>query len=456
MRFSSNIKRGLAWLLCVTFLPVWNASAQTVEQQLTLPLAVDLALRTNPLTRATAAGREIADAQVSEARASRWPLLQFNETVARGNNPVFVFGSLLEQARFTQQNFSLPGLNNPPSMTNYRTSLSLRMPVFDQRQSRTRIAQAQFKQRQADTQSEQTQQQIRFEVLKAFYGVLLAQAKKEVAEQAVKSASADVKRSRDRVDTGLAVVSDLLAAEVQLAEFEQQQLQATGDIAIAVAALNTALGVPIHTKQTISGILAEKVFNVAAADELIAQALQRRPDYARAGFALREREQQSAGAHGELLPRVDVFTNAGLSSRNWWSGSGDYTVGASLTFNLFDAGRKARLAQARAAERLAHSEQEHLANQIRLEVVRAHQQFVTAQARLRVAERIISHATEALRIVQDRYHEGLTTITEVLRAEAALAQAHTNVLAARYDHYIGYATVLFATGQLTDVQPFVS
>jgi outer membrane protein TolC len=156
------------------------------------------------------------------------------------------------------------------------------------------------------------------------------------------------------------------------------------------------------------------------------------------------------------LPRLDVFTSYGVSSRNFTGGSGDYLVGASMTFNLFDAGRKARLDQARAAEALATAEQERLANQLRLEVVRAQQQFLTARARLAVASRVISHATEALRIVQERYHEGLTTITEVLRAETALVRAQTNVLAARYDHYIGYASVLLATGRLIDVQPFVS
>jgi outer membrane protein TolC len=58
--------------------------------------------------------------------------------------------------------------------------------------------------------------------------------------------------------------------------------------------------------------------------------------------------------------------------------------------------------------------------------------------------------------VQDRYHEGLTTITEVLRAETALVRARMNVLAARHDYYIGYANVLLTSGRLTDVQAFVS
>jgi outer membrane protein len=463
-----NVSKG--WLVraatgvlsvALTVAPGWPTLAQTSPanrqaESLTLPLAVEIALQSNPLARATAAGRAVAAAQTEEARAGRWPLVQVSETLTMGNNPVFVFGSLLEQGRFRQSNFDLNALNNPSTLTNSRFSVSARLPLFDQWQTATRVKQSELREQQADAQGSQVQQQIRFEVLRAYYSVLLAQAKKEVADEAVKLAEADVKRSRDRVEVGTSVVSDLLAAEVQLADFQQQQIQAEGEIVTARAALNTALGLPLNTPQNISGQLGERNFELAAPEELTQLALQQRPDLQRALLAKRTSEMQVKGARNEFLPRVDVFTSLGASRNNFVNGSGDYLVGASVTFNLFDAGRSARVKQAQAAERLATNEQEHLANQIRFEVVRAYQQYVAARARLQVAERVISHATEALRIVQDRYNEGLTTITEVLRAETALVRAQTNVLATRYETYIGYASVLLASGRLTDVQAFVS
>lgn len=434
-----------------------QASRQaSADEDLTLPLAVEIALRTNPLIRATATGREIADAQAQEARAGRLPLVQLSETWINGNNPVFVFGSLLEQGRFTQRNFDLGRLNNPDPLNNFRFGVTIKAPLFDQKQTATRVNVAQFRRQQAEAQSDQVSQQIRFETLKAFYGVLLAQAKKEVADEAVKLAEADVKRSRDRVETGTTVTSDLLSAETQLAEFRQQQIQAEGEIIIAQAALNTALGLPINTERKAQGQLLTKAFDVATQDEMIEQALRRRPDLARAGLASQASDEQVKGARNEFLPRVDLLANFGASRNNFVNGSGDYLIGASVTFNLFDAGRQARLNQAQASARLAASEQEHLTNQVRLEVVRAYQQYVSARERLVVAERVISYATEALRIVQDRYQEGLTTITEVLRAETAMARARTNLLATRYDYYVGYANLLLSAGGLTSVEPFVS
>ena len=431
--------------------------AQARQQtELTLPLAVEIALRTNPLVRATSSGRLIADAQLGEARAGRYPQLQVSETVTRSNNPVFVFGSLLEQGRFTARNFDLNTLNDPGALTNVRTGVTLRLPVFDQRQTSTRVAQARIGQEQSTAQAELVEQQIRFEVIKSYFGVLLARARVDVAREAVKMAEADRKRVRDMFETGVIVHADLLASEVQLSEFRQQQIEAESELVTALAALNTALGLPIEQERNVAGRLLEMAFDVGGREELIRTALESRPDYKRASLAVRSAGEQVRGARGERLPRVDGFAAFGYSGRSPVTGSSDYMVGASVTYNLFDKGRSARMDRARAAEAMAEAEAEQLANQIRFEVVRARQKFLSARERLKVVERMTDQASEALRIVQDRYHEGLTTITEVLRAETALTRARESVLAARYDTYVGYAQVLLSTGRLTDVQAFVS
>ena len=423
---------------------------------LTLSMAVDKALKNNPLIRITLSGREIADAQLREMWAGWFPLLQFGETFSRGNNPVFVFGSLLEQARFSQQNFQLSELNNPDPLNNFRTAILLRQPVFDQLQTYTRVIQARLGQQQAELQKVMAEQQVRFEVLRAYYGVLVAHAKKDVADETVKMAQSDIKQIRDRFRNGLVVESDLLAGEVQVGEFRQYQIDSEGELAIAYAALNTVLGLPVDTPQKVTFERMDKQFEIPRKEELIRLALLHRPDYIRAGYGVRSSQEGVRGARREYLPRLDLFGNYGLSGKNLSSGSSDYSLSANLTFNLFDPSRRARISKARAAESMAVAEQEHLGNQIRLEIIRAYQQYVSARERLAVAAQVIDQATEAHRIIQNRYREGLTTITEVLRAQTALVRARQNLVAARYHHYVSYAQVLLSCGKLTDIQPFLS
>jgi outer membrane protein len=239
-----------------------------------------------------------------------------------------------------------------------------------------------------------------------------------------------------------------------MAEFRQQQIDADGDVAIAYAALNSVLGLPIETVQKVIGGLADKRFEAIQREELIRLALVHRPDYMRAANNIELNKEGVVGAKREYFPKLGLFGNYGMSGKDLASGSSDYTVGASLTFDLFDPGRGARIGKARAAESMAVAEQEHLANQIRLEVARAYQHHVSARERLGVAGQAIDQAAETLRIIQNRYREGLTTITEVLRAETALVRARLNLVAARYDHYVSYANVLLSIGKLTDIQPF--
>lgn len=445
-------------LLATCFLPLTTFSQinATPGDGLTLIDAVEIALRRNPLTRATSAGRELARAELSEAESRRLPALTATGSFTRSNNPVFVFGSLLEQGQFGAENFAINSLNHPDAINNFRSSLTLRFPVFDQREAATRIASARIRQQQADHESSLIEQQIRFEVIKSYYGLLLAQAKFKVAEDAVRTAEADVKRARDLVESGVVVQSDLLAARVQLSQFRQQDIQMRGELVTAVAALNTALGLPIETPQQPSGELRNRRFTLDALEVLSSQALQNRPDYQKAVLSLREAATQLHGARGEWLPRVDAFVSTGVSTEHLTSGSGDYAAGATVSFNVFDAGRKTRIAQARAAQSIADAEQERLANQIRFEIVRAYQQYVTARERLEAVAEVSAQASETLRIVQDRYHAGITTITELLRAETALVRARSDVLAARYDQYLSYANVLLATGQLKDAGVFGS
>lgn len=430
--------------------------SSTSSEGLTLVDAVEIALRRNPLTRATSAGRELAAAELSDARSRRLPTLVTAGSFTRSNNPVFVFGSLLEQGRFGPTNFAIDSLNHPDAINNFRSSLTLRLPVFDQRETQTRIATARIQQQQADQQTNLVEQQIRFEVIKNYYGLLLTQAKLKVAEEAVRTAEADVKRTRDLVDTGVVVQSDLLAARVQLAQFRQQQIQMTGELVTALASLNVALGLSVDTPQQPSAELVDRKFTVDALEMLFSQALQNRPDYQHAVLSSQATTARLRGARGEWLPRVDAFVSAGRSSENFTNGSGDYAAGATVSFNLFDAGRRARIAQAEASQSIASAEQEQLANRIHFEVVRAYQQYVAARARLEVVAEVSAQARERLRIVQDRYHAGITTITELLHAETALVQARSDELAARYDQYLSYANVLLAIGQLKDAGVFGS
>src|SRR3954466_7327696 len=104
------MRRTLALLILTAPLPA--------QEALTLRQAVDLALRSNPLVAAADAGEKEAEAHIREARSRYMPHAQFSESLQRGNNPVFVFTSLLTQHQFSEGRFAIDSLNRPAALSN--------------------------------------------------------------------------------------------------------------------------------------------------------------------------------------------------------------------------------------------------------------------------------------------------------------------------------------------------
>jgi outer membrane protein len=74
------------------------AAAQT---PLTLTDAIARARAQNPDAAGSAAAERESAQRVMQARARYWPRVDLAESWQRGNQPVFVFSSLLAQRRFT-------------------------------------------------------------------------------------------------------------------------------------------------------------------------------------------------------------------------------------------------------------------------------------------------------------------------------------------------------------------
>src|SRR3954454_7289347 len=130
------MRRALALLILVAPLPA--------QETLTLRQAVDLALRSNPLVAAADAGEKEAEARIRQARAGYLPRLEFSESLERGNNPVFVFSSLLTQHQFSQVTFALGSLNRPDALSNYQSRLTVEQVLFDCRQTSRGVQAARF------------------------------------------------------------------------------------------------------------------------------------------------------------------------------------------------------------------------------------------------------------------------------------------------------------------------
>src|SRR5512136_832751 len=110
-----TFSRKLAKILALVTLPVMATQAQ---DKITLDQAVARALENNPELAIDQPALEAARSESEAARAGYLPRVDFEQSFLSSNNPVYVFGTLLTQRKFTAANFALPSLNSPDPLIN--------------------------------------------------------------------------------------------------------------------------------------------------------------------------------------------------------------------------------------------------------------------------------------------------------------------------------------------------
>ena len=161
--------------------------------------------------------------------------------------------------------------------------------------------------------------------------------------------------------------------------------------------------------------------------------------------------EERKAAKAEFGPKIALFGSTERDAMAWGGPSGtNWTAGARLDLNLFAGGaQKAQLAEATANASKAKHTVEWFRSGVQMEVRRAYLDGDAAAQRATVAREAVEQAKESLRIVKNRYEAGLTTVTELLRAQTAQLDATTTYLAALQDWQVARAQLERAAGVLT-------
>lgn len=419
------------------------------QNGLTLREAVDTALKKHPSMEAGAARLDAAAERIRGAHGGYLPKVNYTESWQRSDNPVFVFSSLLTQHQFSEQNFQLGPLNRPDALDNFQSQVVAAQPLYDGGATRAAVKSATAARELTEEQRRATGMDLTASVVRAYFGVLLAEANHKSAQQAVRSAESDLQRAESIRAAGMSTDADVLSIHVHLAAMRQQEIRRKYDIDVARATLNELLGAPLDTPRELSTPLEKGVETEAGDREKTA--LEQRPETREARLNSRLAAGQSALARAALLPRVSMrFAFEADRQRFVNRGGANWLVGAYFEWNLFNGFTdRARQAEAAQAERAARAAQQQADAAVRVNVRRADAEFKSANEQLAVAAAAVAMAEESLRITKNRYDSGMTTVTELLRNETAVLDARTRQLGAAYEQRVAAANLELATGTLT-------
>ena len=216
--------------------------------------------------------------------------------------------------------------------------------------------------------------------------------------------------------------------KAQVPALQEQEHEARYALAVLLGRVPEGFDV---TSQNLDGFTSP-----AVAPGLPSELLRRRPDVAQAEAALAAAHANVDAARAAFFPAIGLTASGGVASMALStllkSSSLGYSIGASLLQTIFDGGKLI------GASRYARAQQTELLADYRLAVLNAFADTETAlgqvsslaeQDKYKTAE--VAAATEAFRISEIQYREGVADLLAVLQAQQTLFSAQDQLVQIR-------------------------
>ncbi|RUM93151.1 MAG: hypothetical protein DSZ23_00255 [Thermodesulfatator sp.] len=443
----------LAILLSFLLQPVYALSASSAGQdelcRLTLEQAFRTAISQNPSMNQAAASRKKAASEVNRSIAAFLPKVNLQAGYFHSDNPVNVFGSKLNQADFTRQDFQIDSLNYPDYRDNWQARVIMTQPLFNQGREYIGYRTSKLMSDMSELGLTSTGQSVLYMVERAYCQALLAQEKVEVLKAALKTAVSHVKLSESRYQTGLVLKSDVLGAQVQKISTERALLKAENDFRIATAALNKAMGTSQEKMWHLEQLNNEKQ-DGGTLDSWLEQARKYRPEILMAKDQLKISEYGHQQAVFRFLPSFNLHGIYQQDRQNFADFGGDsWTLMATMSINLFNGfGDRAGISSALAEMEKKRARLREVENNIELQVRSAYYEFQTAQKQLKVMGKAVKQAEESQRILKKRYENGLALMVELLSADTSVRETKLQEARARFDARLAWSELRWKAGLL--------
>ena len=413
---------------------------------ITLRDCVETALVSNPGIQASAERVEAARKMIGQARSGFYPQVYVSGNYTTTDNAPQAFMMNLNQRKLDMRAPEFDP-NWPGDTDNIRFSVGAEFRVFDGGQRFIEVAKAKLGKQARQERLLTVQNELIYQVVRGYYGVLQAEAFVVVQKESVESLKESLRVSRGRYSAGSVFKTDVLNLEVKLAQAQEDLIKAQNGVQLAIAALNTAIGKDIIPPTGLPAP-AEHGECVDPSKQGIGTT-DRRPELAAAKRMALLKQREYSGAVRGYSPVVNAFASYDWDTDYHSDPQGSYTVGVSARWELFTGFRRpSAIAQKKAEWRAAQRDLEKLRANLQLDLKQAYLRAVEAFKRLSVVKKSVESAEEALRITRERYKEGAANITELLTAQVGLTAMRTRDVAACYDYLTAMSNVRRARGEL--------
>jgi outer membrane protein len=353
-------------------------------------------------------------------------------------------GSKASAARYNSATGQITSNNLTPYAESFGLSANVNLFTGFQRGANVRAAAATMDLREAA----QLQQQYAtaLSAKQAFFAALANEELVTVAETQLRQSSEQLKLTSEKLRLGATTRSDSLSAMVNFGSSQLQLIQARANLQYAQVNLGRIIGldgaiapVPDSTLELRLGTL--------DTGALRREALSTAPSVRQADASLAAARASRAAQRAQWFPTVSA------SWRQSWSRAvpsiGDsipfvsnWNIGLSLSFPLFNGfQRESSIASADANVIIATANLRDARLALDASLTQTIAGLNSASQQIDIARSSVAAAQENMRMQQERYRLGTSTIVDLLTTQTALNQAQANLVQARYNYLVARAQI---------------
>jgi outer membrane protein TolC len=444
----------LPLLVCVVWVTPVHAAAQaqqTAVMHLTLPQAIDLALQQNRSLGLARLGVADSEHKKQIARSDYFPhiknesnLLHITE-LAGVEIPAGAFGVHASTGPIPPVNLFL----DQGSLTSYTSGTGLAQPLTQMFKIRASNRAATADINSAKIQVDQAEDDVVLKVRQVYYGLLIAQLKKQAAVEEVNASQVKDQEAQDAVLHGSALEAAALESLAGLLDARQEVLTQTLQIHSLSLNLNDLLGLPLETQLELDSDPSMGVLSTPTRAECIQIAQEHSPE-------IRSAQQAVLKAQAGLAAAKDAYIHdvTGLARYSYQSGvpllvHNFGTFGVTFSYDLFDGGR--RTAEIKDSRTLLSQAELNLAkvkDEVAVQVETAYDKVEQLQSMVGVAEQSLKVRIELARLSDRQFEQSEVLASARSEAQSKAASAKASYLEATLGLALAQADLKRTIGQV--------
>ncbi|MFA7496146.1 MAG: TolC family protein [Acidithiobacillus sp.] len=405
---------------------------QTFTKPQSLAALTTYALLHNPQTRVAFENLQASAAGLGVAESAWLPSLSLTNNAARSQGN-------------TTAGFSIPIINSNSDTL----SLSYVLLDFGLRSAQRDAALAQIYISGFNNNSALTK--VALTVTQSYYQLIGEQALVRAYAQTVKEDEANLEAAQLKQHAGMATIADVLQAKSALAQAQSQWISAQATVRSDNGALAGSCGlapnnpipiVPLNTHR-----LPPKI--TPSVQSLVLHATQNNPSVQAAAAQILASQATLREDQAQGLPTLSASVSGGKRFQNGLEPSQNWAVGFSLKVPLFTGFHDSyQIQEARRQERSARASLNQETQTIALTVYQDYQTVMGARSAAQAAQLAVSSAQASLAAIRAQYKVGLSTMLNLLTAQATLTTAEQTRIQDITTAYVQLANLANALGMV--------